>query len=376
MSCRLIWVTPEAEKVIGYCARVSNPANQDNPEVSKLLAYCVKNKHWSVFEMANMCVEIETTIPISAQILRHKSANFQQFCLTGDAEVYFDLPFSKKIGRPALFKMKISDLYEKWNKNSVPGREWNLGRYKKMKIRTFDVDNNILTHTHIKEVFYTGEQECFEVKLEDGKTIKCTKDEKFFVESKGWVTLGEMEGNLPQVAVGVSDKKVKFVKVVEVKSVGLQKTYDLEVENACHNFVANGIVVHNSARYQKVQGFEPVTPRRQDVKNRQNSIDDLPDETKVWFEQGIKEIQDKANEFYNQALEKGVAKECARFALPQSASTRMYMNASIRTWIHYIELRTGHGTQQEHKEIAEEIKTIFVQNLPAVAEALGWTKAG
>lgn len=76
---KLIWITPEAEKVIGYCARVSNPKNQDNPDVSRLLSYCIKHGHWSIFEMASMCVEIKTTRAIAPQILRHRSFSFQEF---------------------------------------------------------------------------------------------------------------------------------------------------------------------------------------------------------------------------------------------------------------------------------------------------------
>ena len=79
MTVKLVWITPEADSVIGYCARVSNPANQANPDVSKLLAYCAKHGHWSVFEMASACIEIETTRDIGRQILRHRSFSFQEF---------------------------------------------------------------------------------------------------------------------------------------------------------------------------------------------------------------------------------------------------------------------------------------------------------
>lgn len=75
----LVWITPEAQKHIAFCARVSNPENQHNPETTKLLKYCIKHGHWSVFEMASMCVEIKTTRAISAQILRHRSFSFQEF---------------------------------------------------------------------------------------------------------------------------------------------------------------------------------------------------------------------------------------------------------------------------------------------------------
>lgn len=78
-SVKLIWATPDADKHIGYCARVSNPANQDNPNVAGLLKYCAKNAHWSVFEMASVCLEVSTTRDIARQILRHRSFSFQEF---------------------------------------------------------------------------------------------------------------------------------------------------------------------------------------------------------------------------------------------------------------------------------------------------------
>lgn len=79
MTANLIWATPEADKHIGYCARVSNPNNQDNPNVAGLLNYCAKNHHWSVFEMASACIEVSTTRDIARQILRHRSFSFQEF---------------------------------------------------------------------------------------------------------------------------------------------------------------------------------------------------------------------------------------------------------------------------------------------------------
>jgi thymidylate synthase (FAD) len=205
-SAKLVWITPDSEKVIGYCARVSNPANQDNPEVAKLLSYCIKNKHWSVFEQACMCIEIETSRAISTQILRHRSFNFQEF----------------------------------------------------------------------------------------------------------------------------------------------------------------------SQRYSAVTQFELYEARRQDSKNRQNSVDDMSDEDKQWFIDKQAEVQNLAHEAYTEALSKGVAKEQARFLLPMATSTKLYMTGNIRNWIHYIELRTENGTQLEHRVIAEAIKDIFKTHLPIISEALKW----
>jgi len=203
---KLVWITPESEKLVGYCARVSNPKNQDNPDVASLLAYCVKNKHWSIFEMAGMCIEISTSRAISAQILRHRSFSFQEF----------------------------------------------------------------------------------------------------------------------------------------------------------------------SQRYAEAQGFVTYPARRQDSKNRQNSIDDMDSLDKEKFQVIQGQVQGICESAYEEALRMGVAKEQARFLLPMSTKTRLYMNGSIRSWIHYLELRTAHGTQLEHKEIANEIKGIFVNELPVISEALGW----
>ncbi len=203
---KLISITPETEKLIGYCARVSNPLNQDNPNVSKLLGYCIKHGHWSIFEQANMVVEINTSRAIAAQILRHRSFSFQEF----------------------------------------------------------------------------------------------------------------------------------------------------------------------SQRYAKASDFISYDARRQDSKNRQNSIADLSDEEQAWFHQAQQDVWNFAFERYNQALEKGIAKECARALLPLNTATRLYMNGTIRSWIHYIQLRTAHGTQEEHRVIAEGCRQIFCSQLPDIARAMGW----
>jgi len=199
----LIWITPDSEKLIAYCARVSS-SNQDNPNIKGLLKYCVKNGHWSIFEMCNMCVEINTTRAISAQILRHRSFSFQEF----------------------------SQRYAE-------------------------------------------------------------------VESK-------------------------------------PDYFDL---------------------------------RRQDLKNRQNSIDDLTEETKKKLNNSVRMTLIDIDRCYNALLNDGVAKECARMILPMCSPTKLYMNGNIRSWIHYLRVRCGNGTQKEHMEIANQIKEIFKKELPIIYEA-------
>jgi len=210
MSVKLISVTPDAEQMMAYVARVSNPNNQENPNYAKLLGYCIKHNHWSVFEQAFMTLEIETTRGLAAQVLRHRSFTYQEFSQ----------------------------------------------RY---------ADSSLLAD------------------------------------------------QIPM--------------------------FDL---------------------------------RRQDTKNRQNSIDDVDDYVKQDFEIKIRRHFDDAMMLYQSMLDMGIAKECARFVLPLATPTRMYMSGSVRSWIHYITLRSANGTQKEHMEIAEACKKIFVEQFPTCAEALEW----
>lgn len=206
-NAQLIWVTPDAESLIGKIARVSNPKNEDNPEVEKLLKYLIKHKHWSPFEMVSMCCEISTTRAISPQILRHRSFSFQEF----------------------------------------------------------------------------------------------------------------------------------------------------------------------SQRYAiPTDSFATVNPdlRRQDISNRQNSIDDLESERVEYYNKRIDDHFREAVNLYESLLHSGVAKECARSVLPINTVTRLYMSGTIRSWLHYCDLRCGNGTQAEHRLIAESIKEILKEQLPVVSRAM------
>jgi len=132
-----------------------------------------------------------------------------------------------------------------------------------------------------------------------------------------------------------------------------------------------------SQRYADTKLLDDKIPlpklRKQDTKNRQNSTDDLDEFLVQGFELEM-EIQFRnAMELYNKMLESGVAKECARFVLPLATPTRLYMTGSCRSWIHYINLRSAHGTQKEHMDIAEECRRIFTEQFPAVSEALEWS---
>ena len=131
-----------------------------------------------------------------------------------------------------------------------------------------------------------------------------------------------------------------------------------------------------SQRYADVNWLEAGIPlpdlRRQDDKNRQNSIDDIPEETKENLQKIISLHFNSALDLYNELIREGIAKECARFVLPLATPTRIYMTGSVRSWVHYIDLRSAHGTQKEHMDLVENIRKIFVEQFPIVSEALEW----
>lgn len=206
-NAKLIWITPNAEQLIGKIARVSNPKNEDNPDSNKLLKYLIKHKHWSPFEMASMCVEIHTTRAISPQILRHRSFSFQEF------------------------------------------------------------------------------------------------SQRYAIPTDTFATV------LPDL-------------------------------------------------------------RRQDNTNRQNSIDDLPSETLEYYQDKIDEHFRQSVNLYESLLHSGVAKECSRSVLPINTVTRLYMSGTIRSWLHYVDLRTDNGTQKEHMSIARSVGEIFDTELPNISRAM------
>ena len=208
MSVKLVNVSPDAEKHMAYCARVSNPNNQENEKISGLLKYCIKHQHWSIFEQAFMTLEIETNRGIAAQILRHRSFTYQEF--------------SQRYADSSLLATKIP---------------------------------------------------------------------------------------LPEL-------------------------------------------------------------RRQDTKNRQNSIDDIDPFVRQEFQIKIQNHFEEGMKLYQDMLDADIAKECARFVLPLATPTRIYMSGSVRSWIHYIDLRSANGTQKEHMNIALACKEVFKEQFPTISEAL------
>ena len=165
-------------------------------------------------------------------------------------------------------------------------------------------------------------------------------------------------------------------------SVFEQSSMTLEIETT--RAIAAQILRHRSFTFQEFSqryadstklGEIPIPElRRQDEKNRQNSTNDLDEFVKQKLELQMNTLFSSATALYQQMLEEGVAKECARMVLPLCTPTRIYMTGSCRSWIHYIELRSAHGTQKEHMDIAQACKTVFIEQFPIVSEALEWRK--
>ena len=163
-------------------------------------------------------------------------------------------------------------------------------------------------------------------------------------------------------------------------SVFEQSSMTLEIETT--RAIAAQILRHRSFTYQEfsqryadaklLETIELPELRRQDSKNRQNSIDDLDPKIVDTLNRQMNTLFSSAYSLYNQMLEEGVAKECARMVLPLCTPTRIYMTGSCRSWIHYINLRSAHGTQKEHMEIAEACRKVFTEQFPSVSEALEW----
>jgi len=164
-------------------------------------------------------------------------------------------------------------------------------------------------------------------------------------------------------------------------SVFEQATMTLEIETT--RGIAAQILRHRSFTFQEFSQRYADTNliaediplpelRRQDTKNRQNSTDDLPVDLKIELYSKIQDHFNAAQDLYKELLEADVAKECARFVLPLAVPTKIYMTGSCRSWVHYINLRSAHGTQKEHMVIAEECKKVFAEQFPAVSEALEW----
>lgn len=363
----------DVQDLVSYCARVSNPSNQYNTgTASRLINYLLRHKHFSPFEMVNVCLEIDTPRDIGRQMIRHRSFAFQEYCLCGTSVIDLLVDGFEPT------HMTLFDLYTEYKRNHF-------------MVMCYDEIAQKMSAAPIKEVFYTGKKEIYQVTLTNGNNIKCTKDHKFLTDY-GFESLESIMGlNMENVRTlttllkeGVYTLENGSPKLTEIASVtyaGFEDTYDIEVDHVSHNYVANGFIVHNSQRYAdptKDLSFVIREARLQDHKNRQNSIPitDMSDPSliaiaKMW-EVKQNEVLQKAKEVYTWAINNGIAKECARVVLPEGMTmSRMQMNGSIRSWIHYIEARMheGTGTQKEHREIAFECAKVIAKVFPFIEES-------
>lgn len=180
-----------------------------------------------------------------------------------------------------------------------------------------------------------------------------------------------------QLNIETTPKLLKYC--LDHKHFSIFEQVSMTVEITTSRAIATQLLRHKSfcfqeysQRYAKAKNYVKHEARRQDLKNRQNSINDLDEETKEWFNNIQENVFDLCEDYYLQALDKGIAKEQARVLLPLSTETKLYMTGSIRSFIHYIQVRTDNSTQKEHRDIASAIKHIFIGNFPNIANALEW----
>lgn len=178
---KLEWATPNADKAIMKMARVSNPTNQ-NSENSRLLHYCMEHGHVSPFEMASVCLEINTTRDIARQILRHRSFSFQEFCISGDSMITLELPSGAASGKRSSYKRSIEHLFKLQQKGRLPSG-----------VRVFDEETRTFVVRPIKEIFRTGIKPVFKITLSNGRSVTATKEHKFLT-SDGFETLEQAVG--------------------------------------------------------------------------------------------------------------------------------------------------------------------------------------
>ncbi len=364
----------ESEFIVTYCARVSNPNNQQNIDTApRLLRYLMKHKHWSPLEMSNMVVEVETTRAIAAQILRHRSFSFQEFCLAGNARI----TVSNGLGR--IQRLPIEDLYQKWGNPSFKARY----------ARSYDDSVGRFIEAPILSVYESGQKPVYRFQV-GNRSIDCTREHRVLTQERGFVEFGEAyDDNLtvalngataeplpyqgPKVLYGWTlGMTAKWGKIDSQTYLSVQMTYDIEMNHPTHNFVADGIVVHNSQRYSSVDLLGTIgLPhlRSQDLKNKQASHDDLDPEFVNLAEKQIQQLYNNTFDYYEYMLSKGVAKECARSVLPLGTPTRLYMNGTLRSWLHYLQARCSIETQHEHRLVACGIKSIFDKQFPTISEA-------
>jgi thymidylate synthase (FAD) len=181
MAATLKHIQPDAEKFMIHLARVSS-SNPDNPDYEKLLTYCIKHGHWSVFEMVDVTMEIYTSRAISAQIIRHRSFHFQEFCIAGDTKITLEIPNGVKSGKRSMYTRTIEHLYNLHKKGKLP-----------TYVRVFDENTRTFVCASIKEVFQTGVKPLYKLTLDNGKIIQTTKEHKFYTSS-GFKSLEEAVG--------------------------------------------------------------------------------------------------------------------------------------------------------------------------------------
>ncbi len=399
-----------------------------------LIRYLMRHRHTTPFEMVEYKFLVRLPIYVARQWIRHRTA-----CLAEGTQIYFDLPGGVKAKGNQLYPLTIEEIWRRFqptvSQNPRKQRDpfYRKSRVEQMMLRQLNEETRTIGHTHVVGVTKNGTKPVFRMTLEDGKHIECTADHRFLFED-GWATLAEGTGlrevggravwdggdhcvhvngsvilapalyhgrewledehvergrfarDVPAETAGIPSPRVpwnrltvpRLSRVADFEFLGPRMTYDLEVSGPSHNFIANGIVTHNSvneysARYSVIPDEYDLPPpeevRHQSGRSRQGRGEALPDETVERFRSDLERISKDAYEAYSKALEAGVARETARLLLPVSFYTQWYWKTNLWNLFHFLSLRLDPHAQEEIRVYAAEMAKLARVVAPIAFEA-------
>jgi flavin-dependent thymidylate synthase len=362
-------------------ARVSFARQKTEMDASDegLIRFLMRDRHGSPFEHNAFRFHIRCPIFVAREWFRHRIG-----CLTGDTEVTF-----VDINGHAHMRKTIDEIVETWQRGEVDGR------LEPMRVRVLDEETREFTTGHICDVLDKGVQPVYRMTLADGKQLTLTENHRLLADT-GWATMRDALGLLgdrgeAQMSrecmllangVAVASRRGKLVahavRVVGIQYVGMRQTYDLAIEGPWHNFVANGLVVHNSfnefsMRYAKATD-DFYVPDAADVRSQVGkpgaySFEPVSDELAAQAREELQAVYDHAFATYERLVEAGVARELARAVMPVGAYTQFYWTVNARALMNFISLRNSEFAQLEIRRFAEAVESFFAERMPVTHAA-------
>jgi len=365
-----------------------------------LIRYLRRHLHTTPSEMVEFKFHCAMPMFVARQWIRHRTA-----CLAEGTEVYFDLPGAEARGRRQLYKLSVEEIWRRFQptRNKRPDKQRNpffrRDRVQRMKLRQVDEDTLAFQHTHIVDVYRNGVKPVFRMVLEDGKSIEATADHRFLFAT-GWDTLrgatgvretggravwrhGDYFVHVNGAAEKLDDDQLwyrtRLVRIARFEYAGERETYDLEVEGPHHNFVANGIVTHNSVNeYSGRYSLMPLlfySPEHDQfsLQSATSNQGRAPGSVSPGFYREAmrrwEDVRTRAADDYGWLVGENVARELARIDLPLSTYTQWYWKIDLHNLLHFLTLRVDDHAQWEIQEYGRVMAGIVKRVAPLSYEA-------